>query len=172
MRVSLHVLMGYQGCFLLEGGTFYLGAGAATSFRAGVSTYVQSLGKGDRLVLLNLVRKPGDTYYEMEPDYCMVGSVDISHVDSVHSRADRVFQHHRPDLMTCVPFRTFLASNDVECVHLLGLETHRSILQTAQSLRSADYRVVVHAGNSAARDLYFHETALSLLAASVGAEVM
>jgi nicotinamidase-related amidase len=135
---------------------------------------LKSLANGrktnDKLVYAHMIRKPGDPYFAMEPDYCFVGSPDVAFMDL--PKGDRQFQVHRPDITALTSFRTFLMSTQVDTIHLIGMETHRSVLLTAISLRGMDYRVCVHAGITASRALYFQETALSLMAAAAGIEVL
>lgn len=169
MRTDVYIALNLQSCFLDKAGSLYIGDGPAAALVSSVSTFLS--GKEDSTLYTKIIRRPEDCFYMNEPSYCLVGSKDLDFVRFIDKSAVHKLVYHRPSLMHSPDFRSFLKSRDVETVHVVGLETHSSGLFTVADLRDAGYHVKVYPALMSSRDVYLHESAISLMASTLSAEV-
>lgn len=156
-----------QGCFLSEGGSFFIGKESTDSLLA----YIGSEAKKPGTVVYSaaMVRHADDPMFLNDAASCLAGSADSVRVPA--APAINVI-HSRLDVLSQPQFRSDLHKRDVDYITIVGSETHGSVMHSAMSLSYIGYRVEVPSSLVFSRDRYLHDSSLSLLSLTCGVAIL
>lgn len=168
MRRDLYIAIGVQRCFFSSEGTLFPGQQALQALSL-IETFLA--GKEENTIFSRLIRNPEDSYYLNEPTYCIVGSSDIEFAGRFSKVSKTRIVAQRPSLVKIPSFMSIVKKIDVDTVHIVGAETHSSVLFTVADLRDLGYRVVIYPSMLVSRDQYLHDSAITIMASTLGAEV-
>jgi len=159
--IAINPIIGY-----LNGrGSSYVGDSESSILKSSLKDYLKGLDRGyTKVMMTREVRSPSDTYYSNRPSGFLVGSDDISILESFRRFADLIINTSRPDATHKTLLLSELKKISVDKVVIVGLELSSSILLTSISLRSHGYDVEVVEPLTLSRDNYLHSAAISIAA--------
>jgi nicotinamidase-related amidase len=130
-----------------------------------LSTYV------GRRVFFREKRAERDTFFVNDKTHSVVNTSSYSVEDSLKKYADIYYDKTRHSGFFETGFEILLKKERVTEVTIVGLETHTSVLFTAEELRNRGIEVTVIEPLVASRDDYMHTAAISIMANHLGVRV-
>jgi nicotinamidase/pyrazinamidase len=109
-----------------------------------------------------------DTFFANDVTHSIVNSFDYKICDGFTPFADLIYDKTRYSGFFNTELDIFLRKDNVKSVCLVGIETHISILYTAEELRNRNVDVTIIEPLTASRDDYMHNVAMSLMINSLG----
>ena len=161
-------MMNPQNSFLSKTGSVYMGEKAETlKIRLGdyLSTY------SGKSLLFREVHAMEDSFFVGDKTHSIATTPDCTIYEGIKRTPGDFFDHTRYDAFHGTSLESHLKREKVTSVTLLGVETHTSILFTAESLRNRGYSVTVIEPCCMARDDFMHDCAISLMANFLGVRI-
>ena len=157
-----------QNSFLSPQGSVYLGE-RADVLRVRLADYLGSFAKTK--VFLQEKHAQEDTFFIADKSHSIATTEDYQVHPDLKKYADFFSDKTRYDAFFGTPFDAFLRQKRVHHVGLIGVETHTSVLFTAEELRNRGYEVSVVEPCTAARDEQLHGFAISLMRHWLGVRI-
>jgi len=172
MRKNVVICTNMQFNYFSSKGTSYLGE-HSKAVKLRVSQTLKELDF-DKFEVFHTrdVRSPEDKFYAHTKTQCTVGTLDINMVDGLAGANSLVIASTRPSALWKTPLLSEIKKNDPEEIYLIGAETNSAVLFTAADLRFLGYTVKVPEPLVVARDEYLHNFAITLMADTLGVEVV
>ena len=161
-------VMNAQDCFLSPQGTVYLGE-AAETLKIRMASYLSTYS-GKRLFLRE-VHAMDDTFFVNESTHSIATTQDCAICSQLKDKASDFFDHFRYDSFHGTSLESYLKREKVTSVTMIGVETHTSILFTAESLRNRGLSVTVIEPCCMSRDNYMHDSAISIMVNYLGVRI-
>ena len=169
------VLMNTQYAYLMQKGRLYLGS-SVDAYKSSLESSISWAKDNGWLVFCVVeVRSPEDEYFRNQKSACFVGSEDIRIPDYIGlACGDRLIKSSRPDAVHVSPLAGLLKRAGAEVVAVCGVETQTAVMLTAHSLKSGYFptEVKVVEPLCLSRDSYLHGAAVSIMANSLGLEIV
>lgn len=158
--MDIILVMNPQNSFLSEDGSVYMGE-KAEIIKVRLKDYLGDF-PGKRLFLREKHSRE-DSFFANDKTHSLVTTDDFNvHVD-LKPYADSFMDKTRYSAFHDTVLGDFLKSEKVKSVALVGLETHTSILFTAEELRNRGFDVMVIEPCCMSRDDYMHPYAIALM---------
>ena len=162
------LLMNAQNSFLSEEGSVYLGE-KAEILKVRLKDYVKGF-KGKK-IFFREKHAESDDFFVNDKTHSIATSFDFKIHESVKCYADIFCDKIRYSGFYKTKLDVIIKRNRITSVVLIGLETHTSILFTAEGLRNRGYDVTVVEPCTMARDDYMHFAAISLMKNFLGVKI-
>lgn len=156
------IALGMQKAYFNPKGNRYLGERAET-LKVRLEEYLRKLGKQDIIFYTREIHQPNDTFYRGVRSYGMVGSEDVEIPEAFKPYVKFVVNTSRHSAFYMTALESELHKIKPEKVFLVGVETHTSVLFTAEELRNRGYNVTVYESLVGAEDDYLHTLGINLL---------
>jgi len=160
--------MNPQNSFLHSQGSVYMGE-KAENVKVRLIDYLSHFSK-PRLFFREK-HALDDTFFASDITYSVANTEDFLINDALKRYSDLCYDKTRYSAFYGTQLDQYLKQKSIRVVGLAGMETHTSILFTAEELRNRGYEVEVVEPCTAARDEYMHGYALSLMRHSLGVKV-
>jgi len=160
--------MNAQNSFLSQDGSVYMGEKAET-LKVRLLDYISSY-RG-KVLFFREIHAMDDTFFVNEKTHSIATTTDCLIHNSLRGKTCNFFDHSRYDSFHGTSLEPHLKREKVTSVTMVGVETHTSVLFTAESLRNRDYPVKVIEPCCMSRDDYMHSCAVSLMANSLGVRI-
>ena len=161
-------LMNPQNSFLAQAGSVYMGEKAEV-LKVRLLDYLSSY-KGKKLFFRE-IHAMDDSFFVNDQTHSIATTPDCTIHDIFKGHQGNFFDHSRYDAFYGTTLDAYLKKEKVTSVTLVGLETHTSVLFTAESLRNRGFVVTLVEPCCMARDDYMHANAVSLMANFLGVKV-
>lgn len=154
---------GLQNTYFNKDGSKYLGE-KSEILKIRIGSYLKSLNKDrDRVYLLREIHRPDDKFFSGGITHSLAGTKDIEIPETFKANAKLIF-----NVSTYNAFYKTLLDSELnkikpEKVVLVGVETHTTVLFTAEELRNRGYDTYVVEPLVSAEDEYLHAVGMTLL---------
>lgn len=112
-----------------------------------------------------------DSFFSTDKTHSIATSSDYMIEESLKSYADKFIDKIRYNAFFNTNLENYLKSNSIGTVYIAGVETHTSILFTAEELKNRGYDVVLVEPCSMARVDYMHVWAITLMRNVLGIRI-
>lgn len=157
-----------QNSYLSPTGTVYMGE-RAEILKIRLIDFLKDF-KGKR-VFFREKRSLEDTIFANDKTHSLAASDDFHVESSLKEYADLFFDKIRHSAFFGTKLEEHLVREKVNSVFLVGLETHTSILFTAEELRNRKIDVTIIEPLIMSRDQYMHSCAVSIMIHCLGIKV-
>jgi nicotinamidase-related amidase len=140
----------------------------AENLRIRMESYLSSF-QGKR-VFFREKHAESDEFFVNDKTHSIVNSFDFNVLDSLKKYADIFYDKERFSCFYNTGFEVYLKKEKVTSVVLIGVETHTSILFTAEELRNRGVEVSIIEPLLASRDDFMHDNAISLMVNYLGVQ--
>lgn len=154
-----------QNSFFDPKGSVYLGE-KAEILKVRLDNYLSSYH--GRKIFFREKHLEADTFFSSDKTHSVVNSFDFNVYDSFKKYADIFYDKERYSGFYNTGFEVLLKKDRVTMVTIIGVETHTSILFTAEELRNRNIEVLLIEPLTMSRDDYMHNCAVSLMINSLG----
>ena len=161
-------VMNLQNSFLSPQGSIYMGE-KAEILKVRLKDYLS--GFHGTKIFFRETHAPGDTFFSTDKTHSVATSEDFSVPESLRGFANFYIDKTRYNAFFNTSLEANLKHNKVKSVGIVGLETHTSILFTAEDLRSNGYDVEVIEPCVMARDESLHSFAITLMRHYLGVRI-
>lgn len=162
------IVMCAQNSFLNPQGSVYMGEKAEV-LKVRLADYLSSY-HGER-VFFREKHGQEDTFFSNDKTHSIVNTFDYQVCESLRGFATLYFDKTRYSGLYETGFEDQLKRSHTRTAELVGLETHTSILFTAEELRNRGIEVTVIEPLTVARDDYMHSVAIALMANNLGVRI-
>ena len=162
------LVMCAQNSYLSPEGSVYLGD-RAEILRVRLADWLSDCGM--KRIFFRESRSIQDQFYRGDSTHSIATSDDFLIHPDLKKYADITYDKIRYGAFFGTDLESFLKREKLRTAILLGLETHTSILFTAEELRNRDYEVRVVEPCCMSRDDYLHGWAISLMRNCLGVGV-
>jgi nicotinamidase-related amidase len=162
------LLMCPQNSFLEPKGSVYMGE-KAEILKTRLIDYLNTF-TGPK-IFFREKHAESDEFFVNDKTHSIVNTFDYQTVDALKKYATRYFDKTRFSGLYNTGFDVYLKEERISAVTLLGVETHTSILFTAEELRNRGIEVTVIEPLTMARDDYMHLLGISMMTNFLGVKV-
>jgi len=161
--MNLVICCGLQKAYLNPKGSRYLGE-KADILDIRLKSYFKSLNLQENVVyLVREIHQPDDSFFLNKKSGSLVGSDDIEIPEFYRAYSKLVFNIMRYNAFYQTPLDSEIYKLKPRTVTVIGVETHTTILFTAEELRNRGYNVVVIEPLVTSNDDYLHNIGITLL---------
>lgn len=158
--MDIILVMNSQNSFLSPEGSVYMGE-KAEILKIRMKDYLSDFN-GMRLFFREKHSRE-DSFFSNDKTHSLVTTPDFNIVEELKPLADNFFDKTRYSAFFDTNLGDFLKSKKVEKVTMAGLETHTSILFTAEELRNRGYDVTIIEPCCMSRDDFMHSYSIALM---------
>jgi nicotinamidase-related amidase len=161
--MNLVVCCGLQKSYFHPEGSRYLGE-KAQILDVRLKYYFRTLNLNESIVyILREVHEPDDTFFINKKSGSLVGSDDIEIPEFYKSYCKFVYNIIRYNAFYKTPLDSEVYKLKPEKVYIIGVETHTTILFTAEEFRNRGYNVTVIEPLVVSSDEYLHAMGITIL---------
>lgn len=154
-----------QNSYLSKSGSVYMGE-KAEILKVRIADYLNGL-KGNR-VFFREKHAIGDAFFVGEKTHSITVTKDYQVEKSLKPLADLFFDKTRYSAFYNTELDSFISRNKVTLVKMMGIETHTSILFTAEELKNRGIDVEIIEPCSMSSDDYLHSSAINIMVNFLG----
>ena len=158
-----------QNSFLDPQGSVYLGE-RAEILKVRMVDYLSEF-QNERKIFFREKHAEADQFFSNDVTHSVVNTPDFHIVDCLKKYADVIFDKTRYSGFFNTGLDDFLKKERITQVSLIGLETHTSILFTAEELRNRGIDVKMIEPLTASRQDHLHNVSISLMANHLGVHI-
>jgi len=166
--VDILLVMNAQNSFLSSTGSVYMGE-KAEILKKRLADYLSGF-RGTK-IFFREKHSMEDGFFINDKTHSIATTEDTKVHDSVNKFANYFYDKNRYSAFYDTGFEPFLKREKIKNVGIIGVETHTSILFTAEELRNRGYEVTVVEPCSMSRDDYMHAYAIALMKNFLGVMV-
>lgn len=166
--MDILLVMNPQNSFLSPGGTVYMGE-KADILRIRLKDYLSGFSKKTLYFKEKHARE--DKFFINDTTHSLATSSDFEVCPDLIGFAKRFDEKTRYSAFFGTSLENLLMSEKIKHVGIVGVETHTSILFTAEELRNRGYDVTVIEPCTASRDDYMHLYAINLMRNFLGVRI-
>lgn len=166
--MEILIVMCPQNSFFDPKGSIYLGD-KAENLKVRLIDYLSDF-QGKR-VFFREKHAEADDFFINDRTHSLVNSFDFNVVEDLRKYANISFDKTRYSGFFGTNFEALLKKDKVTSVVIVGVETHTSILFTAEEIRNRDIEVNIIEPLIASRDDFLHDNALSLMVNYLGIKI-
>lgn len=157
-----------QNSFFDPKGSVYMGEKAET-LKVRLEDYLKNF-PGKR-IFFREKHGEGDDFFSNGKTHSIVNSFDFNVYESFKKYADIFYDKIRYSAIYTTGFEVFLKKEKVTSVTIVGVETHTSVLFTAEEIRNRGFDVFIVEPLLSSRDEYLHNSAITLMTNYLGVRV-
>lgn len=162
------LVMNPQNSFLSKAGEVYMGERAEV-LKVRLKDYLS--GFSGKKVFFREKHSQQDSFFVNDKTHCLVTTKGFEVTEILKPYADIFYDKTRYNSFFKTGLDSFLKRQKVKSVKLAGVETHTSVLFTAEGLRNRGYDVTVIEPCCMSRDEHMHSYAIALMANFLGVKV-
>ena len=171
MRRDAVIVCGMQRAYFHKSGSMYFGD-KSEILKIRLQDFLREKNSsGAAIFFIREVHQVNDKFFQNTKTYGLVGTEDIKIPEVFKPFAKLVINTARYSGF----YRTALDSelNKIQPykVHLVGMETHTTVLFTAEDLKNRDYDVVVHEPLVCSEDDFMHSLGINILSNVLSVEI-
>lgn len=163
------LVMNPQNSFFDPKGSVYMGPKADT-LKVRLADLLGSFTKTK--IFFREKHSPEDTFFISDKTHSIASSFDYEAYSGLMKYATLYFDKIRYNAFYSSQLEPFLKQKAIKSVGLVGVETHTSILFTAEELRNKGYDVTVIEPCVMSRDDYFHGYAINVMSNFLGVRII
>jgi len=163
------LVMNPQNSFLDPTGSIYMGE-KAEILKVRLEDYLSTFPRTK--IFFRESHATGDGFFISDKTHSVATTQDFQVHETFKKYADFYIDKTRFSGVYDTLLEATLKQNKVKSIGLVGLETHTSILFTAEDLRNRGYEVLVVEPCVMSRDEYMHGFAISLMAHHLGVKIV
>lgn len=157
-----------QNSYLNPGGSVYMGE-QAEILKVRLVDYLSHYH--GKTLFFREKRAESDDFFCNDKTHSIVNSFDYHICEELKPHAHTIIDKIRYNAFFETDLEGFLKREKINSVLISGLETQTSILFTAEELRNRGYNVTVIEPLVVSRDVYMHQTSISLMANYLGVKI-
>jgi nicotinamidase-related amidase len=157
-----------QNSFFDPKGSVYMGEKAET-LKVRLEDYMGSFP--GRKIFFREKHGESDDFFSNDKTHSIVNSFDFNVYDSFKKYADIFYDKTRYSAVFNTGFEIFLKKEKISMATIVGVETHTSVLFTAEEVRYRGIEVSIVEPLLASRDDYMHGYAVSLMTNFLGVRI-
>lgn len=158
-------VMNAQNSFLSKDGSVYMGD-KAEILKVRLTDYLSTYQ--GKVLFFREVHAMEDTFFINDKTHSIATTQDCVICDIFKGRVKDAYDHIRYDAFHETILDSCLKREKVTTVTMIGIETHTTILFTAESLRNRGYGVTIVEPCCMSRDDHMHNCAISLMTNFLG----
>lgn len=162
--------MRLQRAYFHPQGVLYLGE-RARILQIRIEKFLESVGSGVVIYFTREIHQANDTFFRGVRSHSTVGSPDIEIMESLKRFPKLIINTNRHNAFYRTPLDSELSKMHTKKVTIVGVETHTSVLFTAEEFRNRDYDVVVPEPLVMSHDDYLHSAAINIMSQSLSVDV-
>ena len=166
--MDIILVMNAQNSFLSKNGSVYMGEKAET-LKVRMVDYLS--GYPRKKVFCVEKHAQGDSFFVNDKTHSIATTEDTVVPEPVKRYANYFFDKTRYSAFHNTDFEPFLKREGVLHAGIMGVETHTSVLFTAEELRNRGYEVTVIEPCTMSRDDFMHAYAITLMKNFLGVRV-
>ncbi len=166
--MDILLVMNPQNSFLSSEGTVYMGE-KAEILKVRLKDYLQTFSK--TIIYLRETHAMEDDFFVSDKTHSISNSYDFQIHEDLKKNSNIVENKTRYTALYETQILNELLKKKVKHIGLVGVETHTSILFTAEDLRNRNYEVTVVEPCVIARDDYMHSNAITLMRHFLGVRI-
>jgi len=166
--MDILLVMNPQNSFFSHKGTVYMGE-KAEILKVRLDDFLKSFSKTK--IFLREAHAMEDDFFTADRTHSITNSEDFKIHSVLQKYADITENKTRYSALYETQIMDELVRRRVKHVGLVGVETHTSILFTAEELRNRNYEVSVVEPCTTSRDTYMHSYAITLMRHSLGVRI-
>jgi nicotinamidase-related amidase len=161
--MNLVIGCGLQKSYFNPKGSRYLGE-KADILDVRLKSYFKSLNLSEIMVyILREVHQPNDSFFSNKKSGSLIGSEDIEIPEFYKSYCKFVYNIIRYNAFYKTPLDSEVYKLKPEKVYIVGVETHSTVLFTAEEFRNREYNVTVIEPLVTSKEDYLHAVGITLL---------
>jgi nicotinamidase/pyrazinamidase len=168
MSFDLLLVLCPQNSFLDVNGSVYMGE-AAEVLKIRLQDYIGTFP--GLKVFIREKRIMEDRFFLADKTHSIVNTEDFQMHESLRKYAELVYDKTRYSALYGTQLEVYLKQKNVKGIGIVGLETHTSVLFTAEDLRNRGYDITIVEPCVMARDEYMHGFAISLMRNVLGVKI-
>lgn len=157
-----------QNSFLSSAGSLYMGE-KAEDLKIRLKDYVG--GYTGKKVFFKEKHAHDDSYFSRDRTHSIATTEDYKIEPSLQTYANLIYDKTRYSAFHNTGLEQFLIREKIQEVGIVGLETHTSILFTAEELINRGISVIIIEPCTMARDEHMHNFAISLMSNFLGVHI-
>jgi Amidases related to nicotinamidase len=162
------LVMNPQNSFLDKAGTMYLGEKAET-LKVRLADLLKDFARPK--IFFREVHAMEDNFFSADKTHSIATTSDVLVEESLKKYADMFMDKARYSAVYETRLDTQLKQMGAHKIGIVGLETHTSVLFTAEKLRNMAYDVTVIEPCTMSRDDYLHGYAITLMKHFLGVKI-
>jgi nicotinamidase-related amidase len=166
--MDILLIMNPQNSFLAETGSVYMGE-KAEILKIRLADYLSRFS--GLKIFFREKHAMEDSFFSTDKTHSVVNTYDFGIPDSLKKYASEYWDKIRYNAFYNNDLESFLAQKRIKHIGILGVETHTSVLFTAESARNMGYEVSIIEACTMARDDYFHNSAISIMKNFLGVRI-
>ena len=166
--MDIILVMNAQNSYLSETGSVYMGEKAEV-LKIRLADYLSGFSKTK--IFFREIHAREDSFFINDKTHSITTTEEVNIHDSVKKYANCFYDKTRYNAFYNTQFEPFLKREAVRSIGLMGLETHTSILFTAEGLRNRGYEVTVVEPCTMSRHNYMHDYAITLMKNFLGVRI-
>jgi nicotinamidase-related amidase len=166
--VDLIMVMNAQNSFFSKTGSVYMGEKAEILISR-IGDYLS--GYNNKIIFFREKHSTEDSFFINDKTHSIATTKDMFIHDSLKKYATNFYDKTRYSAFYNTDLDSFLKREKVKNIGLMGIETHTSILFSAEELRNRNYEVTVIEPCTMSRDNHMHNYALTLMNNFLGVRI-
>lgn len=162
------LVMKPQNSFLSSRGSVYMGE-KAEILKVRIKDYLLNFSKD--ILFFREKHATHDDFFIGDKTHSVVTTYDYEVVDELKKYARKFYDLTTYNAFFETDFEDYLKQKKIRRLGLMGIETHTSILFTAEELRNKGYEVEVIEPCTMSRDDYFHGYAINVMRQFLGVRI-
>jgi len=170
MSNNVVLACGLQRAYFNSEGTKYLGE-RAEILKVRMVEFLKSVSKDTVIYYIREVHQTNDTFFLNCKSYALVGTPDIEIPEVFKTYPKFIVNTTRYNALYRTPLESELKKLSPKIITVVGVETHTTILYTAEELRNIGYEVVVPEPLTCSEDDYLHTAGINFLSNTLSVRV-
>ena len=166
--MDIILVMNPQNSFFSPGGSVYMGE-KAEILKTRLADFLSGFNKTK--IFLREKHAEEDIFFMSDVTHSIANTEDFLICNELKKYANLVVDKTRYCALFNNNLESVLKQKNVKSIGIVGVETHTSILFTAEELRNRNYEVIVIEPCSASRDGYLHGYAITLMKHCLGVRI-
>ena len=161
-----------QRAYFNKNGMHYLGENAEI-LKVRLQDYFRKVKDGNHIIFfLRELHRANDTFFRTTRSGALVGTPDIEIIEAFKPYPKFIINISTYSGFYMTALESELHKIKPQKIFMVGVETHTSVLFTAEELRNRSYDVVVEEALVASGDGYMHAAGINLLCNSLSVDVL
>jgi nicotinamidase-related amidase len=166
--MSIVLVMNAQNSFLKSSGSVYIGQKAEV-LKIRMKDYLSSFS--GKKYFCKEIHSISDNFFLGEKTHSVPSTPDVEIIDELKPFVNFVVEKYRYDAFYKTPLEAYLNVEKPDVVYIIGVETHTSVMFTAEELRNRGQNVRVVEPLLMSRDDCMHSFGISVMRNCLGVEV-
>ena len=172
MIKNVIIVCGAQKAYFHEKGSRYMGE-KSEILKIRIIEYLKDLDRESNVVFFTReVHQVNDRFFQNSKTYGVVGSPDIEVPEVFKPYVKFIINTSRYSSFYMTPLESELSKIKPQKVFLIGVETHTTVLFTAEELRNRDYSVVSYEALLSSEEDFMHNLGINILCNTLSVDIL